>query len=111
MVRSIPRKLLIHTATYEEYIPGDSWTPAGFKPAVMLQNVRIDKGSRLTRNNTGEQILYNALLFYDAENSSADGEFEFKEQSKLTFNGDTMTVNKVNEIYAYRFHHYEVELI
>lgn len=110
-MRPIPKKLLIHEAVYEEYVPGDSWTPAGYKPAVTLQNVRIDVGSRLTRSGNGEQILYNALLFYDAENSSASGAFEFKEQSKLTFDGDTMTVNKVNPLCGYRLHHYEVELI
>lgn len=110
-MRPIPYKLLIHEATYEEYIPGDSWTTEGYKDPVTLQNVRIDKGSRFTRNNNGEQILYNALLFYDVVNSSASGTFEFKEQSKLTFDGDTMIVNKINPMYGYKLHHWEIELI
>ncbi|MBM7585846.1 hypothetical protein JOC86_002388 [Bacillus pakistanensis] len=108
MIRPIPVSLLIHEVTYEEPIPDDGWSEESYKPAITLKNVRVESSSNIKRTNTGEQILYKSLLIVDVVNSSPIP--EFKEKSKVTFNGDVMYVNKVNPIHAFTLHHYEIEL-
>lgn len=116
LVSQMPKQVLIHTATYEEFVQGDGFeTEDGFKASVMLSNVLLQPSGTSTqpnivRSNTGESMLYNYTLFYDVVNSSANGEFEFKEKSKITFDGKELIVEKVNPIYAFTFHHWEVYL-
>ena len=112
MIRPIPLQLLIHSLTYEEFVPGDGFeTEEGFKPAVTLSNVRVESVSNIKRSNNGEELQYKALLFFDVVNSKSSGPFEFKEKSRVIFDGKTMYVNKVNPVYGFSLHHYEVELI
>lgn len=109
MVKPIPKSFLIHEVQYEEYAGNSGWGES-YKPSVTLKNVRIESISSITRSNTTELKNFKALLYYDTVNSSATGDFQFNEKSKVTFNGETMYVNKVNPVYGFSLHHYEVEL-
>lgn len=110
MVKPIPKKLLIHEVKYEEFYEDDRYGE-GYKLPITLKNVRVQVGSAFSRSNTNENISYQAMLIYDVKNSSTSVPFEFKEKSKVTFNGKTMLVQKVNPVYAFTLHHYELELI
>lgn len=108
-IRPIPMHLLIHEAEYEEF-QEDSRYGESFYPAVTLQNVRVNFESSLKTSGNTESKNIKATMFFDLINSSATGEFEFREKSKVTFNGLVMQIQKINPIYTDQLHHYEVEL-
>ncbi|USK43537.1 putative minor capsid protein [Cytobacillus oceanisediminis] len=111
MVKPIPKHVLIHTATYEEWRDGDGInTESGFKPPVTLSNIRIQSLSNIRKNTNSEELLFEAMLFYDVVNSSSSGPFEFTKKSRITFKGKTMFVEKVNPVEALSLHHYEIGL-
>jgi hypothetical protein len=110
-VKPIPLSVLTHTAVYEEFRDGDGiTTEAGFKPPVTLSNVRMQALSNIHKNANGEELLYEAVLFYDVMNSSSSDQFEFKEKSKVTYGGKVMYVEKVNPVEGIALHHYEIGL-
>lgn len=109
-IKPIPKKLLIHEATYEEFDTNNRYGETYFAP-VTLKNIRINFERSLNRSGDTESKNIKATMFFDLRNSSATGEFEFKEKSKLTFEGLVMQVQKINPVYADTLHHYEVELI
>jgi hypothetical protein len=111
IIKPIPRRVLTHTAVYEEFQKGDGInTEDGFKPPVELTNVRVQYLSEYKKSNSAEEQLYDALLIFDVVNSKAAGDFEFIEKSKVTFNGKTMFVKKVNPVEAFKLHHWEIGL-
>jgi hypothetical protein len=112
VVKPIPKHVLTHTVTYEEWVEGDGInTESEFKAPVTLLDVRVQSLSNIKRNANSEQLLYEAMLFFDVVNSSSDGPFTFMEKSKVIFDGKTMFVEKVNPVEAFSLHHYEVGLI
>lgn len=111
-IKPIPKKLLIHTVTYEEWVEGDGiTTDGGHKAPVTLSNVRLQRLSNIKKSTTQEQLLYNAMLFFDVVNSSSSGEFKFTEKSRVTFDSQQMIVQKVNPVDAFELHHYEIGLV
>jgi hypothetical protein len=110
LVKPIPIEILIHEAIYEE-MGSNTRYGESYLPPVTLKNVRINYERSIKRTSDTEGKSTKATMFFDLVNSSASGEFEFKEKSKVTFNGMVMQVQKVNPIYASKLHHYEVELI
>lgn len=109
-IRPIPRNLLIHAAIYEQFEANGRYGET-YLPAVTLKNIRINFEKSFSRVGDTESKNVKALMFFDRINSSATGEFEFKEKSKVTFQGVTMQVQRVNPLYTDTLHHYEVELI
>lgn len=111
IVNPIPKHVLIHTVTYEEWQDGDGIsTDGGFQAPVTLSNVRVQELSNIRKSTNSEQLLYDAMLFFDVINSSSSGPFEFKEKSKVTFNGKSMVIEKINPVEALTLHHYEIGL-
>ena len=110
MVKPIPRRLLIHSVTYEEYAGNDGWGETYLSP-VTLENVLVQPVSNISRSNIAEEKRYRAILFFDMTHSTP--KVTFKEKSRVTFNGETMIVQKVNTLYALSTtpHHIEVELV
>lgn len=109
MIRPMPLAVLIHTVTYEEYQKEDRYGN-NFKKPVTLENVLVQPVSSISRTATGDQISYNSLMFFDCVNS-LPSTIEFVKDSKITFNGKSMIIDKVNPIYTFDLHHYELELI
>lgn len=110
MIRPIPLPLLIHSVTYEEYAGNDGWGET-YLPPVTLENVLVQPVSNISRSNIAEEKRYRAILFFDMTHSTP--KVTFKEKSRVTFNGEIMTVQKVNTLYALSTtpHHIEVELV
>lgn len=108
MVRPIPLKMLIHSVEYEEY-DGQGRNGDRFKPPVELKNVLVQPISGVSQQGVSEEKTFNSLLFFDVVHSLPS--VNFKPKSRVTFNSETMIVGRVNPIYAFTLHHYEVELI
>lgn len=108
-IRPIPLNVLIHEAEYEQLNSNDRYGEF-FLPAVTLKNIRINFEKSFSRAGDTESKSVKALMFFDQRNSSATGDFEFVEKSKVTFQGVTMQVNRINPLYTDTLHHYEVEL-
>ncbi len=108
MIKPIPLDVLIHSVTYEEYDTNNRYGET-YKPPITLDKVLVQPASNIKRSNTAEEIIFKSLLFFDCVNSSP--KVTFKEKSKVTFEGETMYIYKVNPCYAFGLHHYEVELV
>jgi len=109
IIKPIPKHLLPHTVEYEEYQEGDGITKeSGFLPAVTLSFVRVQYQSIIKKTNNSEDELFDAILFYDVVNSSSSSDFTFTKKSKITHNGKTMAIEKVNPVEAFKLHHYEI---
>lgn len=109
MLKPIPLKLLIHSATYEEFIESQRYEET-FKQPITLKNIRMNFETSLNRASDSATESIKATMFFDLVNSKATGPFEFKEKSKVTFEGQQMQVQKVSPFYSNKIHHYEVEL-
>lgn len=105
----MPLAVLIHEVLYEEYTEKDRYGK-NFKKPVTLKNVLVQPASNIKRSNVADQVAYKSLLFFDCVNSKPSA-IEFVKKSKITFNGEEMIVDKINPIYAFSLHHYELELI
>lgn len=109
MVRPMPLAILIHEVIYEEYTENERYGKT-YKDPVTLKNVLVQPASNIRRTNVADQIAYNSLLFFDCTNSRPS-DVTFVKKSKITFNGEEMIINKINPIYTFSLHHYELELI
>ena len=109
MIRPMPRAILIHSVQYKEYVGEDRYGNS-FKEPIALKNVLIQPVSSIKRNNLGDSVSFDSLMFYDCTNSMPKN-ITFTKKSIITFNGDEMVVSKVNPIYTFNLHHYELELI
>ena len=109
MVRPMPKAILIHSVQYKEYL-GKNRYGNNFKEPITLKNVLIQPVSSIKRDNLGDSVSFNSLMFYDCTNS-IPRDVTFTKKSIITFGDDEMVVNKVNPIYTFSLHHYELELI
>jgi hypothetical protein len=109
MIEPMPKELLIHTVEYEEYTERDRYGNE-FKEPVTLEHVLVQPVSNISRSATADQVAFSSLLFFDCVHSRPS-DVEFVKNSRITFNGKSMTVNKINPIYTFDLHHYELELI
>lgn len=105
----MPLEILIHEVTYEEYDEKDRYGNE-FKPPITLENVLVQPVSNIKRSGDSDAVAYESLMFFDCVNSKPQ-DVQFKKKSKISFNGAEMVVNKVNPIYTFNLHHYELELI
>lgn len=108
MIKPIPKNLLIHQATYNKYL-GDTGEGISFGANVSLTNIRIEKKKQSYRAMDGNEIIGNALMFYDLVNSSGFSE-EPIVSSTITFNGHTYHIIDVETLYSDTAHHYEIML-
>lgn len=109
MIRPMPKAILIHSVEYKE-LKGDGRYGKEYEDPIILENVLIQPVSRISRSNTMDSIVYNSLMFYDCTNSTPKN-INFVKDSIIIFNDEEMVINKVNPIYAFDLHHYELELI
>lgn len=104
-----PVDFLIHSIEYVERIGEDDWQKPIYSDPVTINNVRVDMGSQYSTTGTGKQLLYNGLIFiYNGRSSPM---VDFKEESKVRFNGTEMTITSVIPVYeAYVNELYSIEL-
>lgn len=109
MIRPMPRAVLIHSVEYFEKTKKDRYGNE-FKNSIILKNVLVQPASNINSNNVSNDVAYKSLMFFDCTNSIPKN-LKFKKLSKIVFNGEMMIINKVNPIYTFGLHHYELELI
>lgn len=108
-IKSIPKRLLIHSIEYEEFLGDDGWDDS-FADPITINNVRVNPVSKLSRSNDSEGEQVNHVVFVDRKNSSHFPSFKIK--SRITFNDITREVVDVKPYYAFDSepHFYEIEL-
>ena len=109
-VKPIPKRLLIHSVDYREYIQDDRWGDRYADP-VTLRFVRVEPATALNRDATKEEISGQAVLFLDRVFTRPF--VEPKEKSKVTFKGREYEIHEVKALYAFGpdAHHFEVVLV
>lgn len=109
----LPKSWLIHEIVYEGYTgKKDSWGNPKYDNPITIKHVRFDDSTVFSRDNTQTKVLANAVIFVDAVNSIPI--IDFKEQSKVTFNGKEYIIQKVVPCYHptdNSVHHWELEVI
>lgn len=108
----IPRSALPHNIVLRAPGQTDAWGQETDQTmGTEIRYVRIEPSSKLVADAQNRQIQLAALLFYDCVNSAPRG-ISWKQGQKITFNGQPMTVQVVEPLYAAQaLHHYEIGLV
>lgn len=109
-MQPIPKRMLVNSATYEEYI-ADTGEGSSYKIVVTLDHIKIDEQLQFSYTSNGKEIVGNAMLFYDLTNSSGLTAKPVNE-SKITFEDKTYTIKDTDILRANDStpHHYEILL-
>lgn len=109
--RAIPRKLLIHDVSYTPKKKNTSgWGGQDDPNTITIKKVRFEPSSQVRKTGTNEEKLVKGVLFIDAKNSDP---FVIPiAESSIEFNGEKLTVESSEPIYAKKDqpHHVEVTL-
>ncbi len=111
-VRPLPKSWLIHTIVYEGYAEKDDLQNPIYDNPVAIEFVRHDPMTVFSRDSLQTKIIANGVIFVDAVNSTPIP--DFKEESRITFKGDVMTLKKVVPCYQPKsdeIRHWELEVI
>lgn len=110
-IRPIPRKLLIHTVIYEEYL-GDEAFGESFGAPITVGRVLVQPLHKMRRDPNGEEVEIHSVIFIDSVNTPLARPFVGK--SKVNFNGEDLRVVSCEPLYTLNPdvpHHYEVTLV
>lgn len=109
MVKPIPKRLLIHTATLSD-VTVTAFQSEALQTAAVLQHVRIEPSTRLVTTKDNRQINLAAALFFDFRNSRP-ASVQFTVGQRITFAGAVYRIETVEPVYDdARLHHYELGL-
>jgi Minor capsid protein len=113
VVRPIPLPLLIHTVEYRECIDNERWGET-FADPITIERVRLEPIAsyrRKTGERQREKPNESYVLFFDMTHSRPL--VNFKEKSKIIFQGKEYSVIRVSKFYAFDTtpHHIEVMLL
>ena len=113
MIRPIPLSLLIHTVEYRQ-CRGNGRYGEEFDAPVTIENVRLQPVAsyrRKTGEREGEKPNESFVMFFDMAYSRPL--VEFKEKSKVIFQGKEYSVIRVMPFYGFDNtpHHIEVMLL
>lgn len=117
-----PKIFLVDSFEYYKYIGmDDNSKPIYEDEPVTIEFCRIDRTTEYGKNGNDDRVLYNGLIFCYADLTEAvtDGERskslpDFVEKSKIVYDNQEKTVNKVIEIqepYSTRLYSFELEVI
>lgn len=107
---AIPKNLLIHSAVLQSSAE-NKWQSEIRETIAELKKIRIEPSSKLVTSKDNRQITLSAVLFFDLRNSRPAG-ISFKHGQKILFNGNTYTIETIEELFDNRkLHHYELGLI
>ena len=108
-MKPIPKRLLKNQVSYLPY-SNDTGEGAGYGSSVTLNNVRIEEMTQLSQSKDGNEVVGNAMLFYDLVNSSGLTSTPLN-HSKIIFNGRTYHIVNTDILRANANpHHYEILL-
>ncbi len=108
-MKPIPKRMLVHSVKYKPYSDGQEG--ASYGTEVNLTNVKVDDKKTLINTAEGQEIVGNAIMFYDYVNSSGLTSEPLK-HSLITFKTRTYHIVDVEILYSNSNtpHHYEVIL-
>ena len=69
LMRPIPKRLLIHTATLYQRVNVDKWGKGELNGGQELSNIRIEPSKQIIRDKNNAEVQLAATLFYDCRNS------------------------------------------
>ncbi|WP_017728499.1 putative minor capsid protein [Halalkalibacterium ligniniphilum] len=109
-IKPIPRRFLIHSIEYEEFVRDGSFGEE-FAPSETISFVLVQPKSELKRDSNGEEVQVQGVIFLDAVNTP---KFKrLREKSKVKFNGNDYRIVACDALYAFKSntpHHYEVDI-
>lgn len=111
-VKPLPERWLIHQIVYEKYAGKDDLQKPIYDAPTIINHVRYDQSTVFSRDSSQTKIVAEGIIFVDATNSSPIP--KFKEESKITFDGRSLTLKKVIPCYyptSEKVRHYELEVI
>lgn len=112
MIRRIPKRMLIHSFEYSEYLKEDRNHKATYAAPVTVSSCRADFSTIYSRDSSEKKIVANCLIFcYNGQTSPF---VAFKEQSKINLGGRDMIIQKVvpvYEPYTNKLFSYELECL
>jgi hypothetical protein len=108
MVQPIPKKLLLHAVTYEEFVQDDYGSK--FLPPQTIRYVRVEPKNAIARSNIRDDDEGSTILFIDYRYTTPF--IRPVERSRISCNDKSYEVTKVNEFWADEstIHHIEVEI-
>lgn len=110
VIKAIPKRLLIHTIEYEEFVGSGTWDDE-FASPITITGVRVEPVSRLNRSRDSEGEEVSHVVFVDRLHSSAFPDFKIR--SRITFmdvSREIVDVKPFHDFDTNAPHHYEVEL-
>lgn len=110
-MNSIPKRLLIHSVTYNRVGGKDIWENETLTNED-LTLVRMEPSDKLVQNKQNQEVRLSSLLFYDLRNSQGLGSEGFKLDDNITFQGRNYVITTIDALYdRNKLHHYEVGLV
>lgn len=106
------KEFLVDSFVYKEFLSEGDWNNSKYAEEKEITFCRIDRGSQYTFQNSGKQLLYNAVIFCYA--GLTEPLADFKPQSLVIYDGQEHTVTKVipiTEAYTAEIYSYELEVI
>lgn len=112
-MRKPPKKFLIDSFDYYEYVGLNDWNEAVFNNVgVTVNNCRIDKETEFRTGTEGRELLFESLIF--CYKGLTDPLPDFKEGSKVVFDEKEHRITRVirtKEPYKNEIYSYEIEVI
>lgn len=111
-LRKPPRAFLNNSFSYSHFLNTDKYSKPIYEEPVTIDNCRIDDETVFSYSPSGKTIMYNALLLCYAGITTPLP--EFKEQSKVTFDGKDHIIVRVipiKEVYEKSIYGYELEVV
>jgi hypothetical protein len=110
LIKPIPKRLLPNSVFYKPYIP-DTGEGATYGSTITLSNVKVEEKKQFHATRDGNEIVGNAIMFYDYVNSSGLTA-EPTNQSIIIYNGKTYHIVDTDTLRGNSNlpHHYEILL-
>lgn len=110
-MRTIPKNLLIHSATLSEISTDNIWQEEQKTVIAELSKVRFNASSKLVTTKDNRQVTLSAVLFYDCRNSRPKN-LKFKQGQSVLWNDTEYVIETVELLYdGKKLHHYKLGLI
>lgn len=113
LVKKPPIETLVDSFAYEEYLSDDGdWGQSEYGESVVIDNCRIDRGSRYSNSASGKQLLYNAVIFCYPDLTTPCP--RFAEKSKITYDGTEHVITSIDTVmepYESKVYCYELEVV
>lgn len=106
------KDLLVHSFEYHEYLGTDRYHNPQYADAVTVDSVRIDYTKVYSRNKEEKKLIASAVIFCYAGLTKPFK--DFKEQSKVVFDGKEHTIEQVIPItqpFSSELFSYEIEVL